>query len=347
MLIQFGNIQSQYDVVVIGAGIAGSHLLNKLSDDLSILLIDYRDSAKNKPCSGILVGKSIELLHDYEMPESVLEVPGRIDITYIDLRTKLRNDTHRCFINTDRNRLDRFILGNASRRKNNNVSFRTKLVDSVFSPNEQMHALTISSGGRRKVVHCHYMVGCDGAGSMVRRNVSHIQPPYYIAIHQESRMDHKLKRAYFLYDRTVTDFYMWVIPKRGMADIGATIDPQCNIRETFGKVKSIANEYFRIHGDGKVSSAKVLRPRSLDDVCLGKGNTLICGEAAGLISPSSAEGISYALESASYCAMAINKGTDALIRYVKYCRPLLNRLKKKFHKVQLMNSKEGIRKIYD
>lgn len=38
-------------------------------------------------------------------------------------------------------------------------------------------------------------------------------------------------------------------------------------------------------------------PRRLSDICLGHDGVYLAGEAAGLISPSSFEGISYALRS--------------------------------------------------
>ena len=42
----------------------------------------------------------------------------------------------------------------------------------------------------------------------------------------------------------------------------------------------------------------MLRPRSFFDFCTGKDGAFLIGEAAGFISPSSLEGISYAMESA-------------------------------------------------
>lgn len=51
----------------------------------------------------------------------------------------------------------------------------------------------------------------------------------------------------------------------------------------------------------------VLRPRSFFDFCPGKGGAFLIGEAAGFISPSSLEGISYAMESADMLSRALSK----------------------------------------
>ena len=55
----------------------------------------------------------------------------------------------------------------------------------------------------------------------------------------------------------------------------------------------------------------ILRPRSGSEICLGQGNVALIGEAAGWISPSSAEGLSYAFRSAVGLAGAMADGLDA------------------------------------
>ena len=91
-------------------------------------------------------------------------------------------------------------------------------------------------------------------------------------------------------------------------------------------------------------SALVLRPRSLDDVQLGRGRVLLCGEAAALISPSSAEGISYALWSGSACARAIRVAPDdALPSYQLLCVELLERLEQKIRKAGALRTAKSRR----
>jgi flavin-dependent dehydrogenase len=74
---------------------------------------------------------------------------------------------------------------------------------------------------------------------------------------------------------------------------------------------------------------------------------LLCGEAACLISPSSAEGISYAIRSAKYCADALNTSfKDALPEYKKNCKPLLERLLRKFEKSDMIKDKSKRKKLF-
>jgi flavin-dependent dehydrogenase len=72
-----------------------------------------------------------------------------------------------------------------------------------------------------------------------------------------------------------------------------------------------------------LSSAMISRPTNLLHLCPGAGGVHLVGEAAGFISPSSAEGISYALKSAAALAGALEPGLEgADARYRAAAWPL-------------------------
>ena len=54
----------------------------------------------------------------------------------------------------------------------------------------------------------------------------------------------------------------------------------------------------------------VLRPKSPFDICTGRNGAFLIGEAAGLISPSSLEGISFAVNSAKILSEVLNTGVS-------------------------------------
>jgi len=67
----------------------------------------------------------------------------------------------------------------------------------------------------------------------------------------------------------------------------------------------------------------VSRPSRPSHLFAGTGRVLLVGEAAGFISPSSAEGISYALRSAAHLAAALEPGLEgAGARYAAAALPL-------------------------
>ena len=59
----------------------------------------------------------------------------------------------------------------------------------------------------------------------------------------------------------------------------------------------------------RTEACQVVRPRLFSGVCLGGDGAFLLGEAAGLISPSSFEGISYALRSGELLAGVLNKSS--------------------------------------
>ena len=79
---------------------------------------------------------------------------------------------------------------------------------------------------------------------------------------------------------------------------------------------------FAVHSECSVSklicsrteACMVLRPANPGEICLGNSNCFLLGEAAGLISPSSLEGLSYAFDSARILAGVINGSGRSLSR---------------------------------
>jgi len=72
----------------------------------------------------------------------------------------------------------------------------------------------------------------------------------------------------------------------------------------------------------RTEACVVYRPRHLHHLCLGAQDVFLVGEAAGFISPSSMEGISFALRSAEALAQAL-KTADPQAAYRKATRDLM------------------------
>nr|MDA3850116.1 hypothetical protein [Spirochaetaceae bacterium] len=126
------------------------------------------------------------------------------------------------------------------------------------------------------------------------------------------------------FDKDVTDFYSWSISKDDRLIIGSAIPTGTDIKQRFEILKQKLQERgFRWGALEKSEGSFINRPKSFQEIQLGKNNLCLLGEAAGFISPSSAEGISYALKSARFLAQSINQGLPHYqLRYKKLCRPL-------------------------
>ena len=74
----------------------------------------------------------------------------------------------------------------------------------------------------------------------------------------------------------------------------------------------------------KREGALIMRSQKTASICTGDDYSALVGEAAGFISPSSAEGISYAMKSAYCLSKALNEGLDGFQpRYKKLVSELI------------------------
>ena len=144
-----------------------------------------------------------------------------------------------------------------------------------------------------------------------------------------------------IFDKKTTDFYSWIIPKDNFIILGTALKPNDNPIEKFNHLKmKLSNSGFDFSKKIKTEGSYILRPKRSKNLFLGRENIALVGEAAGAISPSSAEGISYALKSSQYLAMSLNQGTDEFLdRYKKNCFDIkLNLFCKNFKSPVMYNS---------
>lgn len=156
--------------------------------------------------------------------------------------------------------------------------------------------------------------GADGANSMIRRwALPGHRLPAYLALQEWYSTDRALPYYTAIFDPEVTDFYAWTIPKGDHLLVGAAV-PRDGARERFQllkeKLRARGFEFGRL---AKREGCLLLRPRGPRHLALGARNLALVGEAAGWISPSSAEGLSYAMRSALALARAMDAGLEGLV----------------------------------
>lgn len=328
-------MKNGYEVVIIGAGAAGCTLASNLKKGISALLIDQRLMPRKKACSGILVRAGKDLIKNWDIPKDVFTSPLELDLTYLDWDNNLVNKTKKSFYNSWRPKLDQWLFEQVQ-KTGVDIAIQTKVVDLFPSEKGEYWVILVETNGSVKSIVSKYVVGCDGALSFVRSKLLKESVPYYIAI-QELIPTNGIKEAYFIFDNSITDFYSWVIPKGDFVEVGTTVKPPKAI-EKFELFKKKVDEKFGVRGKGEILSAPVLRPTTMAHFFPGKGKVLLAGEAAGFISPSSAEGISYALRSGKMCAEAFNENmVSPLETYEKKLAPILKRLSAKLKKSAVLS----------
>jgi flavin-dependent dehydrogenase len=145
------------------------------------------------------------------------------------------------------------------------------------------------------------LVGADGASSSVRfqSTPKPFFPKRYFAIQEWVEGDRDFPYFTSLFDTEITDYYCWTIPKGNYLIIGAALHPEEGISEKFELLKrKLRRHGFQFGKTVRREGAYILRPVKMRQLSTGGQGIALLGEAGGWISPSSAEGISYAFKSA-------------------------------------------------
>ena len=322
MMKETNIYRSHYSVVIVGAGPAGSNLARRIdSKKYDVLLIDGVEQKGDKACGGLLSPDAQDLLAEYDisLPREILVSPQLFSVRTIDLEIEDVQHYRRSYMNIDRAKFDRFLLEMVP----DTVDVLRAVCKTVRRHGEGF-TLQLKTKDGEKTIHCDYLIGADGANSIVRKCVfpcNKIQK--YVAIQQWFEAEQENPYYSCVFDNATSPSCSWIFFKDGnMVFGGAFSSTHCReafeIQKTKLIEKGIVPAYV-FEKPVKTEACMVARPHFLSGICQGDGNAFLIGEAAGFISPSSLEGISFALSSAESLARAFEKGMDGknIIRYYK------------------------------
>ncbi len=161
---------------------------------------------------------------------------------------------------------------------------------------------------------------------MVRKYAvpNHPFPKAYLGLQQWVQADHQLPYFSTMFDPEITDYYCWTIPKEDQLVIGSALHPRQDVTSKFEQLKHKLRDYgFTFGKVVRTKAAFILRPVKTRQISIGTKGIALIGEAAGWISPSSAEGLSYAFKSALVLADVLRKTPDGFEkRYYQKTRRL-------------------------
>lgn len=341
-----------YDITIIGAGPAGSTLARKLQDKYSVLLVDKRplDTEPTKlikNCGGLIAPDAQKALASFglSIPKEVLVSPQMFSVETLDFDNSMTQTYQRNYINVDRERYDRWLISLCN--KNIDKAFSSRFRGAVKK--EDYYEINLLTKLGKKVVTSDIIIGADGANSKVKKELLGLQKhesKRYISIQEWFPNTTGLNQFVAIFDEEISDFYSWIIPKDNGIIFGSAIEEE---KDT-GYFHNLQKEKLKKLGYNLSNSIKkegcyILRPKSSKDICLGKENVALIGEAAGLISPTSAEGISYAMLSGDILGEAIIENKkNFLTIYEQKVNFLKKNITKKMLKYPAMYNKK-LRKI--
>ncbi len=336
-----------YDIVIIGAGPAGATLARLLDKKYRILIVDKRnlsddsDFIRSKCCGGLLAPAAQKALakQGLGIPESILTGPQTFSVKSVDFDNNLIKYYQRHYININREKFDRWLVSLIPE----SVSKMFNSIYKSYKEENSEYTIEIDSNGTLVQITTKILIGTDGAVSRIREQafVDEKQPQKYISIQEHFKVEEGLPYYVSVFDREVTDFYSWIIQKENELLVGTAIPNIINADKKYAiLVKKLGKLGYITGKPFKRTGTILLRPGNLKQLNFYKDRIALAGEAAGLISPSSAEGISYALESGKILASCINKwGNDFGDHYRRSVNGLKKNLLFKRFKVMLMYNK--------
>lgn len=332
------RIKESYDVVIAGAGPAGCMAACHLDASFSVLLIDSLPLPRDKSCGGALNPYSWNFIQKFNPPETFLVDPKIVNFRYVDWDRRIYRPTALGFRNALRYKFDAWLLSLLPTHIE--VSGQTSLKN--FCPVGDRLKVHLVREKENLTVEARHLIDACGANSKTRVSLNGLDKEYYLTIQYWVETTDSLEPFFdcILMDRVIEGHaYSYIMPKGNLALVGSVFYPGSRgVSKKHEAVMKTLNKRLKTFGPVvKREAGKALKVDRSKELFLGKGNVLVAGEAAGFISPTSGEGISYALNSGMLCAESINGANgDALSVYARKSRELTKNLKRKMNKFAIL-----------
>jgi len=325
------------DVIVVGAGPAGSVAAKRCAEyGLDTLILEKRTLPRDKVCSGMVMGEVAHTLIKQEfgdIPEAVLTQPSSLN-GYIFHTPGVGSQTLENFTPLSfRRNLDYWMTQQAE-AKGAKIWQGARVTS--LKPKEAGFSVQVEKGGEKQEVEARFVIGADGATSIVRRSLyPELQVSYGQAYQEyyQGELDLDGRYIHWFYPLEFSPAMFTAQQKDNLVvvDAGGRLGM---VKEIITWAKSFLAKNH--HADfsqkpvwrGGCLQPALFRPLITHTFLPAKGNVLLAGEAGGFVLPISGEGIGTCLRSglsaANSIIKAVETGVPADSTYLDEVQPIIS-----------------------
>ena len=299
--------ETDYDVVVVGGGPSGATAAHDLAcAGYKVMLLDK--AGRIKPCGGAVPPR---LLKDFDIPQSMLVAHAKSARIIAPSNKKVMMPVGDGYVGmVDRDSFDEWLRNRAAEAGATRVTGKCELVDD--SDTVVKLSYRADRNGELQTVTTRSVIGADGARSSVAaqclKDAERVKCVYayheIVEVPDNHTEDYDPTRCDVYYQGHLSpDFYAWIFPHGKTASIGlGSADKGFPLRETTRLMREQTglSHWKTLRREGAPIPLKPLK--RWDN---GK-NVVVAGDAAGVVAPSSGEGIYYAMTAGRMSANAVS-----------------------------------------
>jgi flavin-dependent dehydrogenase len=314
------SLKMAYDVIVVGAGPAGSIAAKRcVEQGLRTLILEKRRLPRDKVCSGMIMGPVAHAIIKEELgdlPNTVLTQPSHLSGYFFHVpgigSEKLDNFTRL----TWRRNLDYWMVKKA--QASGVEVWEGALVVNI-TQQTQGFSVAVKIDEKWQELWARFVVGADGGNSTIRRLLFPKLKIRYAQVYQEhyhGEMDLDKNYFHWFYPPEYSPEFFDVHQKDGLiiVDVGGRIGKTDN---RIARTKDFLAQNYHFDSSQKpVWMGSCLQPVIYPELTShtfkpALGNALLVGDAAGLVMPVSGEGIGTGMKSALLAANSIKRAIES------------------------------------